>query len=168
MGMTVDQLNDLAGAPVLDIDGNRAGELREVFLDAREDHPAWALVQHGEGTRIVPLHGAHVEDDGLHVPYTGEAIDFGPTLQDDPAALSEAPGDWGSYYGLHGSVGADPAMDVPAGEEELPAGLSGYSSDRPAAHAAAYEGSRSAAARQQLRRHEFPDHPTGMAGATSG
>lgn len=151
MSITKDQISALGGGPVFDRDGRRTGELLEVFLDSRDDHPAWGLIQHGEVMRVVPLYGAGPHEDGLLVPYSGEAIDFGPTLDESPETVRATPDEWFTHYGLRGTVGPDPEMDVPEEEEHLARGLSGYSADRPAAHAASYAGGHHAGT-QQLRR----------------
>ncbi len=140
MSMTKDQVSVLAGRPVFDLDGRAAGELLEAYLDTRDDHPAWGLIQHGEVLRVVPLYGAVPHEDGIRVPYSGEAIDYGPTLTETPEGVHATPDEWFSYYGLRGTVGPDPEMDVPLEQEHLARNLSGYSPDVPAAHAASYAG----------------------------
>lgn len=151
MSMTKDQVSALAGSPVFDLDGRAAGTLLEVYLDTTDDHPAWGLIQRGAVVRVVPLYGAAPHEDGVLVPYSGEAIDYGPTLAEEPTTVRTTPDEWLSYYGLRGAVGADPEMDVPAEQEHLARGLSGYSPDRPAAHASSYAGGHHAGI-QHLRR----------------
>ncbi len=163
MGEDQEQLSALSGARVVDPDGNEVGKVREIYLDDTTGEPAWVAVttaESGPAQKVVPLLGARAEDGEVLVPYPAELVERAPSTVPD-AQLDEAALErWYEHYGLVGMVGADPSMggDSAETDEDFPADLSGYSPDRPAAHAAAYEGGDNPSARLRLRRHEGSDH----------
>lgn len=72
------------GRAVLDADGRRLGEVREIYLDLDTDAPEWVLVRlDGGDSRFIPLASATVLDDELRVAHREERVRSAPGV--DPA-----------------------------------------------------------------------------------
>lgn len=91
--ITADEVQSVArhGGTVTGPDGQRLGTLRDVFLDGSTGRPSWALVAVGRvrrADRFVPLDGAEVDGDSLHVPYGRELVRAAPRIDDDAGRLA--------------------------------------------------------------------------------
>jgi sporulation protein YlmC with PRC-barrel domain len=76
------------GDDLYDRDGDKIGNIEEIYLDAETDRPAWAVVQTGLlGTRrtFVPLRDAIEEEGVLTVPYEKDAVKNAPQVEHDGA-----------------------------------------------------------------------------------
>jgi len=93
--MSIDQSNidTIIGRPVHGADGQKIGQVGQVYLDDVTGKPEWATVQTGLfGTKesFVPIAQAQVTDDGLRVPYDKDAVKGAPSVDADQGHLSEA------------------------------------------------------------------------------
>lgn len=102
MAMTMEQLRDAQGDPVYSSDGEKIGQVEEIFLDIDTQKPEWI----GVGTGflrmkrvLVPIHGATRVEDGFSVPYTKDQIQGSPDVDDDDIS-QETERELYSYYGL--------------------------------------------------------------------
>jgi hypothetical protein len=74
------------GRPVLDRDGEKIGDLTDLYLDEGTDRPAYAGVSTGMfGLRqsIVPLAGITEREDDLVVPFTSQQVRDAPSVDPD-------------------------------------------------------------------------------------
>ena len=109
--MSIDQSNigTIIGQPVHGSDGQRIGEVGQVYLDDETGRPEWATVRTGLfGTKesFVPVSQAQMTDDGLRVPYDKDLIKGAPRVDADQGHLSmEEEAELYRHYGLEYSSG---------------------------------------------------------------
>ncbi len=109
--MSIDQRNigTIIGQPVHGSDGQRIGEVGQVYLDDETGRPEWATVRTGLfGTKesFVPVSQAEMTDDGLRVPYDKDLIKGAPRVDADQGHLSmEEEAELYRHYGLKYSSG---------------------------------------------------------------
>jgi hypothetical protein len=71
---------------VYDVEGNKLGEIRHVFLDDASGEPEWVGVEtglFGAGESLVPARGASLVEDHLEVPYARTTVDDAPHVEVD-------------------------------------------------------------------------------------
>ncbi|MGC5583348.1 PRC-barrel domain-containing protein [Ornithinimicrobium sp. W1665] len=124
----------LYDADVMTVDGDRLGDVGQVYLDDETGAPAWVSVRTGWfGAResLVPLVGAQVEGDTVRVAHTRQEIKDAPTVDAD-AHLDEVEQDrLFRHYGLvlgDGTVAPEASTAGPDGPR--PVGLAGTGSGR--------------------------------------
>lgn len=167
MSILREQLDLLAGAPVVDRDGRQLGTVQHIYLDDDTGEPIWATVGRDEGPgSYVPLQAAEVSEQGLRVDYTADHVAKAPTLRHIEHLDDHDLWELYRHYDMDAVMAHDRRSWEAVEEHKAPEGFdlptSGISEDRPASSPAAYEGGGDAVARLQLRRHEWPEHPTGM------
>src|SRR4029453_17468985 len=89
---SVEEVRTWLGRVMVDRDGNRLGEITEIYLDPETDRPEWAVVQTGLfGLRssFVPLAEASEVDDHIQVPHQRTLVKDAPSIEAD-GQLSEA------------------------------------------------------------------------------
>jgi hypothetical protein len=94
------------GDDLYDRDGEKIGNIEEIYLDAATDQPAWAVVQTGLlGTRrtFVPLRDATEADGALTVPYEKDAVKSAPQVEHDGAISKDEEAELLRHYGVKGS-----------------------------------------------------------------
>lgn len=108
--MQTSNLEKIAGATVIDLEGNKLGTVNEVFLDATEGTPEWAAVDTGVmgfgGTSFVPLRNADLTGDGLRVPFAKDKVKDAPDIATDHALTIEEETTLFNYYGVDGFSGS--------------------------------------------------------------
>ncbi|MFF3327471.1 DUF2382 domain-containing protein [Streptomyces sp. NPDC002889] len=91
--ITQEQIPTVLEHPVQDIDGNKIGDAKHVFLDDVTGRPEWVSVKTGLfGTResFVPTREATMVEDHLEVPYTADTVEDAPNVDVDAGGhLSE-------------------------------------------------------------------------------
>ncbi|MDV8002243.1 PRC-barrel domain-containing protein [Rhodococcus sp. IEGM 1408] len=87
-----DQLDALLGATVFDSTGTKIGAVRQVYVDDDSGKITFATVSTGifSSDAIVPLHGARLLDDELHVDHTRSVIRDSPRPDHTEDALTAA------------------------------------------------------------------------------
>ena len=88
----VDQVRAWLGRVMVDRDGNRLGEITDIYLDRETDRPEWAVVRTGLfGLRssFVPLAEAREIDDQIQIPHERTLVKDAPNIEAD-GQLSEA------------------------------------------------------------------------------
>ena len=78
----IGDINDAQGRELLDSNGQRLGQIREIFLDEATGRPAWAAVDApGGGNDLVLAPLAHATDDGdaIRVAVTRERVESSPS-----------------------------------------------------------------------------------------
>jgi stress response protein YsnF len=86
MSHDLDTILGWRGRSVLDRDGERIGDLTDLYLDERTERPAYAGVSTGLfGLRqsIVPLADITEREDDLVVPFTAEQVRDAPSIDPD-------------------------------------------------------------------------------------
>lgn len=83
-------LSRLLGLTVVNLEDEKVGKVREVFLDAGADHVRYLGISTGwlsRGTHVVPVDDVTYVDDGeetyVIVPYSAQALRDAPSLDDD-------------------------------------------------------------------------------------
>ncbi len=108
---SVETVRGWLGRVMVDRDGNRLGEITDIYLDRETERPEWAVVRTGLfGTRstFVPLAGAAEAGDQVQVPHERTAVKDAPNIEAD-GQLSEAEeAELYRHYGLdYDAVTAD-------------------------------------------------------------
>jgi hypothetical protein len=105
-----ENLRDWRGEKVIDLDGEKIGELEAVYVDTATDQPAFATVRVGFIGRhklaFVPLDGATVSPKAVRVQYDKKLIGDAPTIDlDGELTAAEEPRVF-AHYNLPYQVGA--------------------------------------------------------------
>ena len=108
-----ENLRDWRGENVVDLDGDKIGELEAVYVDTVDDEPAFATVRVGFIGRhrlvLVPLAGATVSPKALRVRYDKKLVGNAPSIDlDGELAATDEPALF-AYYGLPYQAGASGA-----------------------------------------------------------
>jgi len=125
--MSIDQSNidTIVGKPVHGSDGQKIGQVGQIYLDDATGKPEWATVQTGLfGTKesFVPIGQAQLSNDGLKVPYDKDAVKDAPRVDAEDGHLS--PQEESELYRHYGMEYSEDRSDsgLAAGE--------GYQSER--------------------------------------
>jgi uncharacterized protein (TIGR02271 family) len=100
--MTLDEVSAARGTPVYSEDGDKIGQVEEIFYDEDTGQPEWVGIGTGFfGTKrvLVPIQGARLETDGFYVPYDKDLVKDSPDIDSD--SISQATEqELYTYYGL--------------------------------------------------------------------
>jgi uncharacterized protein (TIGR02271 family) len=83
---TPQQWDNLIGLTATDADGNKIGQVGQVYLDESTGQPEWITVSTGMfGTRqsFAPLYGSAVRDDQLVLAVAKQQVKDAPNIEDD-------------------------------------------------------------------------------------
>ena len=97
------RITEWRGRDALDNDGDKLGEISEIYLDRSTGAPQWALVSTGLlGTRksFVPLEGGQEEPDGVRFAYDKGRVKDAPSVDADEELSSEDEQRLYVHYGL--------------------------------------------------------------------
>src|SRR5689334_23084113 len=89
---TPQQRENMIGLTATDADGDKIGQVGQVYLDEGTDNPEWVTVSTGMfGTRqsFAPLYGSSVRGDQLVLAVSRQLVKDAPTVEDD-GRLDEA------------------------------------------------------------------------------
>jgi uncharacterized protein YrrD len=84
--LTMENIHELRGAPVIDAQGEKIGTVEQVYFDVRSDQPQWLALKTGIlGGRLnfVPLQGASVEGNTIQVTFPKEHVEASPDVFPD-------------------------------------------------------------------------------------
>jgi sporulation protein YlmC with PRC-barrel domain len=114
----VETVRGWLGRVMVDRDGNRLGEITDIYLDRETERPEWAVVRtglFGMRSTFVPLAEATEAGDQIQVPHERMAVKDAPNIEAD-GQLSEAEeAELYRHYGLdYDTVTADDS-DTAAG-----------------------------------------------------
>lgn len=101
--VTVDEILTARAGKAYDSNGEKVGAVGEVYLDDATGYPAWVTVNtgfFGTSESFVPLEGATVEGEDLHLPYTKAMIKEAPVQDADRHLEAEDEERLYEYYGL--------------------------------------------------------------------
>jgi uncharacterized protein (TIGR02271 family) len=91
------------GRQLVDEDGDKIGEVKDIYLDEATGRPEWFAVKTGLfGTRLsfVPTAGAFWDDDRLAVPYNKARVKDAPHVEPDGRLSQEEEATLYRHYGL--------------------------------------------------------------------
>jgi hypothetical protein len=91
------------GRVVLDRTGDKLGSVLDVFYDAENDEPGWALlgtVGSDSGTRLVPVAEAVEHGNELRVPYDRAFVEAAPGMDPAGRLWPQEEAELYAYYGL--------------------------------------------------------------------
>ena len=128
--MQLDRPEQLRGATVVDIDGDKIGRVDEIYLGQDTNAPEWALVHTGLfGTRstFVPLRDAQPVGDDLRVPFAKAQVKDAPAVEPGRELSPSQEAELYRHYGLadaRGTAGDEAATDdaMTRSEEHLRVG----------------------------------------------
>ena len=106
--LSVDDVLAARSGKAYDSDGDKVGSVGEVYLDDQTGQPAWVTVNtglFGTSESFVPLEGARVEGDDLHLPYSKAKIKDAPRQDADKHLDVEQEEALYHYYGLGNGAG---------------------------------------------------------------
>ncbi|WP_367997464.1 DUF2382 domain-containing protein [Streptomyces sp. GMY02] len=102
----------LTGLPVYDKDGDKIGNVGQVYVGDRTGRPEWVTVKtglFGMNETLVPLAGARRAGEDIHVPYARETVKEAPRLAADEHLDPGQEKQLYQHYGL-ATTGADMGM----------------------------------------------------------
>jgi len=105
--MQKEQILRCRGEDLLGQDGEKIGQIQEIYVDTETGRPEWALVNTGLfGTKstFVPIRDASQEDDGLRVPYDKAKVKDAPNIDPDEQLSQREETELCRYYGLEYST----------------------------------------------------------------
>jgi hypothetical protein len=138
MAFSKDDIRNLAGGSVTGSDGTKIGEISQFYLSDSTGEPTWATVKTGLfGTQesFVPLSGATVEGNELHVAYDKAAVREAPRVDTDGHLTLEEEANLYRHYGISDESGPERAVDS-TGRDGQPDQVSGDSTEPVSAAAA--------------------------------
>ena len=98
------QPQDLIGAEIIDKEGEKVGKVGNIYVADDTHQPQWATVRtglFGHKESFLPLSGAKLDAEGLHVNTTKETVKEAPQMNAD-GHLSESEGmELYRYYGVN-------------------------------------------------------------------
>lgn len=100
-------VNSLFDARVEDPDGDKIGSVKQVYLDDHDGRPLFVSVAtglFGTSESFVPLEGADLVGDELHVRYPKEQVKDAPRIDADGALSEDEQDTLFRHYGLAGST----------------------------------------------------------------
>lgn len=102
-------VNSLFDARVQDPDGDKIGTVKQVYLDDADGHPLFVSVAtglFGTSESFVPLEGADLVGDELHVRYGKEQVKDAPRIDADGSLTEDEQDTLFRHYGLAGGTTA--------------------------------------------------------------
>jgi len=98
-----EQRQDLRGATAYDSDGDKLGEIGQVYLDDNTDQPKWITVNtglFGTNESFVPLQGAQLDGDRVTLAYDKATIKDAPNVDSERHLDVEEEQQLYRHYGL--------------------------------------------------------------------
>jgi uncharacterized protein (TIGR02271 family) len=98
-----DSVQTLIGGTAYTTDGDKIGNIGQVYLDNASGEPAWVTVKtgfFGTSESFVPLDQAELTDDGVRVPYDKDRVKGAPNIETDRELSEQEEDQLYSYYGL--------------------------------------------------------------------
>ena len=124
-----DSVQTLIGGTAYTTDGDKIGNIGQVYLDNASGEPAWVTVKtgfFGTSESFVPLEQAELTDDGVRVPYDKDRVKGAPNIETDRELSEQEEDQLYSYYGLAGSGSATSGGDRTDLTDGEPVGYAGY------------------------------------------
>jgi uncharacterized protein (TIGR02271 family) len=109
-----DSVQTLIGGTAYTADGDKIGNIGQVYLDNASGEPAWVTVKtgfFGTSESFVPLDEAELTDDGVRVPYDKDRVKGAPNIETDRELSEQEEDQLYAYYGLATSGHATSPQD---------------------------------------------------------
>ena len=100
------RIEDLANATVYDVDGEKIGSVKDVYVNDTTGQPDFVSVSHGlfgGGDSIVPLRGHNLRDGELHLAFPQDRVKDAPSLDENGHLTNEDQEAFYRHYGLEGA-----------------------------------------------------------------
>ena len=100
------RIEDLANATAVDVNGDKVGGVKDVYVNDTTGQPDFVSVNHGlfgGGDSIVPLRGHTLRDGELHLAFPKERIEDAPDLDENGHLTTEDQEAFYRHYGLEGT-----------------------------------------------------------------
>ena len=106
MGFTLQDIDDLLGATMVDKEGAKVGKVEDAFLDRQTGRPAWAAVKtglFGHRHTLVPIADAILNPNGeVQIPFTKAQVKDAPTIEPGEELTPELERSMWEHYGIGG------------------------------------------------------------------
>ncbi len=112
--LTMDQLSAMRGRDVFTNDGEKLGEVDQMFFDEATNAPKWIEVSNGLFNThhvLVPVEGASVRDVELHLPLTRDQIEQAPEAEEMTALSLNSEQALSRHYGVSTTTGGDASQE---------------------------------------------------------
>jgi sporulation protein YlmC with PRC-barrel domain len=113
------QVAEIKGRPVYASDGEKIGDVSDVFVDDQTRQPEWVSIGtgiFGMKNRLVPIEGASFTAEGLRVPFDKDRVKDAPDVDIDHDHLAQSDeNDLYEYYGLRRGMGSTSAGGMSSG-----------------------------------------------------
>ena len=100
------RIEDLANATAYDVNGDKVGGVKDVYVNDTTGQPDFVSVNHGlfgGGDSIVPLRGHSLRDGELHLAFPKDRIEDAPDLDENGHLTTEDQEAFYRHYGLEGA-----------------------------------------------------------------
>lgn len=100
------RIEDLANATAYDVDGEKLGGVKDVYVNDTTGQPDFVSVNHGlfgGGDSIVPLRGHTLRDGELHLAFSKDRVEDAPELDENGHLTTEDQDAFYRHYGLEGT-----------------------------------------------------------------
>ena len=100
------RIEDLANATAYDVNGDKVGGVKDVYVNDTTGQPDFVSVNHGlfgGGDSIVPLRGHTLRDGELHLAFPKARIEDAPDLDENGHLTTEDQEAFYRHYGLEGT-----------------------------------------------------------------
>ena len=104
MGFTLEKIDDVRGATMVDKEGAKIGKVEDVFLDRHTGRPAWAAVKtglFGHKHTLVPITDAFLNPNGeVQVPFAKGQVKEAPNIEPGEELTPELERALWEHYGM--------------------------------------------------------------------
>lgn len=121
-------IKDLLNATAYDKDGEKLGDVNEIFVDDNTGKPTFVDVKHGlfgMNSSLVPLRGHDFNSDELRLAFSKDRIKDAPDFDSDSALTPEQQNDIFRHYGLEQAEDRTEYRDVNREQDRTNAGTAG-------------------------------------------
>lgn len=118
---------------VIDSEGNKVGDVGQVYLDDATGRPEWVTVKtglFGMNETFVPLRGETVANGEIRVPYTKDQIKGAPSIDPEGHITEAEEAELYRYYSLEQDLSAYQQRDADLDRDRAVAGTTGVATDR--------------------------------------
>jgi uncharacterized protein (TIGR02271 family) len=113
------ELLNRRGQTLMDRDGNKVGQIKEIYIDDATGKPDWALVHtglFGMRSNFAPVAEATpASDGGLQVPYAKDQVKNAPKVEPDQHLSQEEEAELFRHYGIE--YGQQSRTGLPEGQQ---------------------------------------------------
>ncbi|WJY89441.1 PRC-barrel domain-containing protein [Corynebacterium confusum] len=130
-------IKDLLNATAYDKDGEKLGDVNEIFVDDNTGKPTFVDVKHGlfgMNSSLVPLRGHDFNGDELRLAFSKDRIKDAPDFDSDSALTPEQQNDIFRHYGLEQAEDRTEYRDVNREQDRTNADTAGVAGERTAAN----------------------------------